>query len=141
MKQRPPHLALFAAAFSLCACASIPAPQNPLGVDRIVVTFSPSGRMEAPDVQTFEVVDAATVDAWVTALEDVPELPARGVRYIKFAAPISQHRVELRAGDVVVRVARMRSGHLDVAAHEGWAFYSGEDREFTALVRSAVPGS
>lgn len=141
MKQRPPHLALFAAAFSLCACASIPAPQNPLGVDRIVVTFSPSGRMEAPDVQTFEVVDAARGQLGHVLERCDPRVDGRGVRYIKFAAPISQHRVELRAGDVVVRVARMRSGHLDVAAHEGWAFYSGEDREFTALVRSAVPGS
>ena len=141
MNQLIRDLALFAAALYLSACVSTPTPQNPHGVDAIVVTFSPSGSLDAADARTVEITDPATIDLWVQALDAVPEMPARGIRYIKFAAPISQHRVELRRGDEVLRVARMRSGHLDVAAHDGWAFYSGEDKAFTALVNAAVPGT
>jgi len=135
-----------AAALCFSACAGGPEPSaaagvgNAHGVDSIVVTFSASGRLDADDVQTVEITDAATVDLWVAALDAVPEVPARGIRYIRFQAPISQHRVELRKGEQTVRVARMRSGQLDVDAHEGWAFYSGEDKEFTALVNAVVPG-
>lgn len=133
------HLALLAALLHLPACCTAYTDPGP-GVDSIVVTFSPSGPLDADDAQTIEITDAETVELWVAALEAVPELPARGVRQIKFAPPVSQHRVELRQGDEVLRVARMRSGLLDVDAHEGWAFYSGEDEEFTALVQAAVPG-
>ena len=133
------HLALLAALLHLPACCT--AYTDPgLRIDSIVVTYSPSGPLDADDVRTVEITDAETVELWVAALEAVPELPARGVRQIKFAPPVSQHRIELRKGDEVQRVARMRSGLLDVDAHEGWAFYSGEDEEFTGLVRAAVPG-
>lgn len=134
------HLALLAAVLCLSACATNPTPGNSRGIDSIVVTFSPSGSMDADDVCTVEITEAETINLWVAALEAIPELPARGIRFIKFAAPISQHRIELRKGDDVLQVARMRSGHLDVAAHEGWAFYSGEDEAFTGLVTAAIPG-
>ena len=133
------HLALLAVLLHLPACCTAYTGSE-LGIDSIVVTYSPSGPLDADDAQTVEITDAETVELWVAALEAVPELPARGVRQIKFAPPVSQHRVELRKGDEVQRVARMRSGLLDVDAHEGWAFYSGEDEEFTGLVRAAVPG-
>ena len=133
-------LALLAVVLCLSACASSFITNNPQGLDSIVVTFSPSGDLDAEDVRTVEINEASTIDLWIGALDAVPDLPARGIRYIKFANPSSQHRIEFRKGDEVMRVARMRSGQLDVAAHEGWAFYSGEDEEFTALVNATIPG-
>ena len=39
---------------------------------------------------------------------------------------------------VAVVAQRLRGGLLDVDAHDGWAFYSGEDEAFTALVLAAL---
>lgn len=140
----------FAAALLLSSCSAPNGPNGPddtnapvrgHGIDSIVVTFSPSGDLNADDARRTEVTDPETIAAWVQALDAVPETPKDGVVLIKFRAPISQHRVELRSGDEIVRVARMRNGLLDVAAHEGWAFYSGEDAAFVALVNAALPGA
>jgi hypothetical protein len=141
MNQLILHLALLAALLHLPACAGAPEPNRQHAVDSIVVAFSPSGTLDAADARTLEITDAETIDRWVAALEAVPKLPARGVRLVKFAPPISEHRVELRAGGEVLRVARLRGGLLDVDAHDGWAFYSGEDEAFTALVLAAIPGT
>ena len=136
-----------AAAVPVAACFNAPqrsptaTPANEHGITSIVVTFSPSGDLESDDVRHEHISDPATIDAWVQALYSVPEMPARGVRFIRFRAPISQHRIEMHSGDRLVRIARMRSGNLDVDAHAGWAFYSGEDRPFTALVNAVLPGS
>lgn len=124
-------------AFPACSTAPSPAPD---GIDEIVVLYSPSGNMDADDLQRVVITDAATIAKWVAALEAVPDKPARGIRYISFRDVPSQHSVELRQNGQVQRTERMRGGHLDVSSHEGWAFYSGEDRAFADLVNAAVPG-
>ncbi|MCK5941537.1 MAG: hypothetical protein KAI24_06180 [Planctomycetes bacterium] len=133
--------ALLAAALPFAACSSAPEPRNELGVDAIVVTYSPSGAMDAADLRRVEITDIETIDLWVRTFAAVPDMPERGIRFIRFKEPVSQHRVEFRRGDEVVRVARMRSGQLAVGSHKSWAFYSGEDRAFTALVNALVPGT
>ena len=63
-------LALLAALLHLPACCS--AYTDPgLRVDSIVVTYSPSGPLDADDVRTVEITDAETVELWVAALEAV----------------------------------------------------------------------
>lgn len=133
--------------FLIVACSAAPPGRaggstvDSSAVDRIVVHYAPAGDMQAPDVQRLEIRDPATIATWVAAIEAVPEQPAGGVRMIRFLANTPRHRVELYSGDSLSTSRRLMGGQLDVAAHPGWAFYSGEDRAFVALVAAVAPGA
>ena len=148
MTARTALLAAFCLAAS--ACSGPPdAPSKEPAVDRIVVHYGPSvgfgvgfdGGGELVDGEQRVEIDAPeTVASWLLALDRIPEQPVRGVRLISFAGDPPEHRIEFYAGDELLRIRRMKAGLLDVAAHDGWAFYSGEDEAFTSLVTAVVPG-
>lgn len=130
----------------LTACSttpSDPAVIDPIaegsGVDRIVVTYSPSGLIRSDDVQTITIDEPERVALWMSVLSAVPDQPEKGIRYIRFLPNAPEHRVQFFRGDEVVESRRLKAGNLDVEAAPGWAFYSGEDEEFTALVTEAAP--
>ncbi|MEO0477952.1 MAG: hypothetical protein AAF196_00585 [Planctomycetota bacterium] len=115
-----------------------PAPEGP-GIDRIVVTYSPSGRMQSDDVQSVTIDEPERIALWMSVLAAVPDQPERGIRYIRFGPSVPEHRVQFFSGEEVVEFRRLKGGHMDVAEAPGWAFYSGEDEEFAALVTEAAP--
>lgn len=135
-------LLLCSLAIALAACSSGPPTEGTRdgAVDRIVVKYGPEGELDTPAMVTAELTDPAVVTRWMTALEAIPETPERGVRMIKFVPNAPRYRLEFFAGTDLRDVRRMRGSHLDVRSHPGWAFYSGEDNEFCALVTAFVPG-
>ncbi|MBK8975027.1 MAG: hypothetical protein IPM29_03805 [Planctomycetes bacterium] len=130
-------------------CSSAPdQPPSEPAVDRIVVHYGPSvglavdvPQLGAEDAQCVEIRTPETISLWLAALDAIPEMPAQGVRLVSFVGDPPEHRIELYSGDELRRVCRMKAGLLDVAAYDGWAFYSGEDRAFTSLVTALVPGT
>ena len=100
------------------------------------VTRAPAADFDAADVRAVEVHEPAAVRRIRAALDAVPAEPPRGVRMIKFAADAAEYRIEFVDGDgAILGRHRIKGSCLDVASHPGWAFYSGEDRAFVALVQ------
>ena len=128
-------------ALLLTACASTSSTSQESRVDQIVVKYGPVGELDQADMVTVTVDDARTIGQWLEKLDAIPEMPERGIRYVKFLPTAPRYRLEFIKDGEIVDVHRMRGAHLDVQSHEGWAFYSGEDREFCQLVTELVPGS
>lgn len=124
----------------LSGCGGLPPEPADLiypGTDHIRVTCAPKADFGAPDVRTIEVNATADVRRWRETLTAVPHQPQRGARHIKFVANAVEYRIEFVGRDgVTIARHRMKGSCLDVAAHQGWAFYSGEDRDFVALVNA-----
>jgi hypothetical protein len=100
------------------------------------VTRAPTADFNAADVRAVEVHEPAAVRRIRAALDMVPAEPLRGVRMIKFAADAAEYRIDFVDGDgKILGRHRIKGSYLDIASHPGWAFYSGEDRAFVALVQ------
>lgn len=136
---------LATACLLLAACATPTGAEQPdprpfPATDRIVVSRAPASDFADPNVRTVEIDDAATIDAWRTALATIDTSWDGRARLIKFAGDPPEHWVEFWSGNESLGRRRMKGGLLDTASRGGWSFYSGKvDRVFTGLVLERAP--
>ncbi len=107
------------------------------GADRIEVTFAPHADFEAANVRRTAVTDPAAIAAW---LQELAELPRKGVLFITFADGTREYRVEFWAKGERLGSLRIKGEFLDAPASEGWDFYAGQDRAFVKLVERLFAG-
>lgn len=106
------------------------------GANKIIIKFAPKADFSAEDVKTVTITDSAILKNWSRVLGAIPK-KGPGIM-AKMKADAEEYKITFYRDKDTLGSLRMKGGSLDAPDGDGWDFYSGEDKEFTKLVKDSM---